>query len=171
MTEYREDDDPTQPPDPGDDATGGGTFKPTPQYTCGQICQGEEGTDQYETCISCVCSDTCSAEGSDLAGSNPPYTCVVLSGHVWTELGCITPTNNGIIVAVTRIFFGIVTTFAILQGIRGGLMINTDDPEKIKEGKGLFISAVTAMIFGALIPIILNFIGIDVLGLGELISL
>ncbi len=150
-------------PPPDVDPVDNSKSSPPPTFTCAEICQGETVNNkpgpQYQNCIRCVCADVTKPDSTNL------------SGNLWTEVGCITPTQNGVVASIMRIFFGIVTAFAIIQAIRGGMMINTDEPEKIKEGKSLFTSAIMAMAFGALIPIILNFIGIDVLGIGQIVNI
>jgi hypothetical protein len=148
--------DPANPIIPGDgDGDGGSSDIPT--LTCEEICSGEEKeSDNYNYCISCIC------EGE------PSGT--VTTGNVWTELGCIDATQNGIIISVMRIFVGVVTGLAIIRFIQAGFMLNTDDPEKIKEGKSIAVSAVAAIAFGALLIVIMNFIGINVLGIGKIVS-
>jgi hypothetical protein len=139
------------------DGDGDGGSSEVPTLTCEEICSGEEkGSDNYNYCISCIC------EGE------PSGT--VTTGNVWTELGCIDATQNGIIISVMRIFVGVVTGLAIIRFIQAGFMLNTDDPEKIKEGKSIAVSAVVAIAFGALLIVIMNFIGINVLGIGKIIS-
>jgi hypothetical protein len=111
----------------------------------------------HKSCCKCVCGDE-NCGGSDF------------TENVWTELGCIKATENGIIVAVMRVFIGVVTGLAVIRFIQAGIMLNTDDPEKIKEGKSIAISAVAAIVFGALIPIILNFVGIKILDIGAIFA-
>lgn len=152
-------------PDPNPNGNGSGNNPPPIQLTCAEICDGERidtdgdgETDQdgphYSSCIGCICAG--SSDSTDF------------SGNVWTELGCITATQEGLTVAVMRIFIGIVTGIAVIRFIQAGIMLNTDDPEKIKEGKSIAMSAVAAVIFGALMPILLNFIGLDILGIGRI---
>lgn len=126
------------------------------KLTCIEICEGEEG-ERLTQCLVCVC------DGDNYEGTK-------LSQNIWTELGCIEATLGGIIIAVMRVFFGVVTGLAIIRFIQAGFMLNTDDPEKIKEGKSIAVSAVAAIIFGAMIPILLNFVGLDILGIGELFT-
>ena len=110
--------------------------------TCDEVCAGENDN----------CGDCCTA------------------GNVWTEIGCISPTQNGVVIAVMRVFIGIVTGLAVLRFAQAGFMLNTDDPEKIKEGKSIAVSAVIAIIFGTMIIVILNFIGVDILRIGQIIK-
>ena len=86
--------------------------------SCSDYCEDEKGTGQYEPCKACVC------DGEDN-----------LTNNVWTEIGCITATEEGIIVAIMRVFFGVATSIAVLRFVQAAFMLNTDDPEKIKEGK------------------------------------
>lgn len=92
-------------------------------------------------------------------------------GNFWTELGCITPTQKGIVAAILRIFIGVITAIVIIRLIQAGMLFNTDDPDKINEAKSIATSAIISLIFGAMIPIILNFIGVDILGLGQILGI
>jgi hypothetical protein len=127
----------------GDPGTGDDGSEPgLPQtLSCDQICEGEDPA--CETC----CGD----------------------GGTWTEVGCITATQSGIIAAVMRIFIGIVTAIAVLRFIQAGIMFNTEDPDKIKEAKSIATSAVVALILAGTLPVILNFVlDVDVLGIGKI---
>lgn len=106
-------------------------------------------------CLRCVCSGDAWTE----------------TGHVWTEIGCITPTQKGVVLAVMRIFIGVITGVAVIRFIQAGFMLNTDDVEKIKEAKGIATDAIIALIVGAMIPIILNFVGLDILGIGKIVNI
>ncbi|MBN2015421.1 hypothetical protein JW766_01175 [Candidatus Dojkabacteria bacterium] len=161
-----QDSDPTPPgPSPGP----GGSELPS-TLTCEEVCRGEDG-EMNEACCLCVCSwkgenptCACSADGGEASVCNVEMA----DGNIWTELGCINSSEKGIIIAVMRIFVGVVTALAVVRFIQAGIMLNTDDPEKIKEGKSIAVSAIAAVIFGAMIPILLNFIGLDILGIGEI---
>jgi len=142
----------------------------SPKLTCHEICIGEgkdkdgdpktddfEEGEQYASCCSCVCgTDSCP---KDLLSSKD-----IMTGNVWTEVGCINATEKGIVIAVMRIFLGVVTTIALFRFVQAAFMMNTDDPEKIKEGKSIFASAITAIFAAVLMPIVLNFMGIKILG-------
>lgn len=132
----------TPPPNGGNGGSGGGTGLDPIELSDAEKCEGDP---ESGSCTSCYGS-----------------------GGVWTELGCIKATQYGVTVAVMRIFVGIVTGIAVVRFIQAGFMLNTDDPEQIKEGKSIAVSAIMALIFGGMIPLILHFLGVDVLGLGEL---
>ncbi len=109
--------------------------------SCDQVCEGEDP----------ACGTCCSAGGT------------------WTEVGCITATQSGVVAAVMRIFIGIVTAIAVLRFIQAGILFNTEDTEKIKEAKSIATSAVVALIIAGTLPVILNFaLGMDVLGIGNI---
>ena len=135
-------------------SNGNGEQKEPEPMTCGQVCANEG--DMMGACEECICP-----------GGNTGS--IEQTNRVWTELGCISASSNGVILAVMRIFLGIVTGAVILRFIQAGFMMNTDDPEKIKEAKSIVVSAITALIFGAMIAIILNFIGINILDIGDIV--
>lgn len=121
--------------------------------TCAEACEGEEDAGARKECEDC-----CKAGDDAFA-------------NIWTEVGCIRADQAGVIKSVMRVFFGVVTGIALLRFIQAGMMLNTDDPEKIKEGKSVAVSAVAALFFAALLPILMNFIGMDILGIGQLVDL
>ena len=120
--------------------------------SCSDYCEDEKGTGQYEPCKACVC------DGEDN-----------LTNNVWTEIGCITATEEGIIVAIMRVFFGVATSIAVLRFVQAAFMLNTDDPEKIKEGKSIMVSGVIALALAGSLIVLLNFIGMSILGIGNLV--
>ncbi len=137
---------------------GGGGTNIDPQQTCGEMCYGEhDDHDMYWACMNCICQD-----------SNATST--YFTGNVWTEIGCITPTQEGVTIAVMRVFFGIVTGFAVVRFIQAGIMLNTDDPEKIKEGKSIALSALAAIVMAGILPVLMNFVGIEIFDIGELFT-
>lgn len=121
--------------------------------TCGEICVSEGEDEGY--CLECIC-----AGGKD----STEFT-----NNVWTELGCITPTQEGVISAIMRVFFGIVTGVALIRFVQAAIYLNSDDPEKKKEGKSIVMSAMAALALGASLPVVLNFLGIDILGIGSIV--
>ncbi len=175
-----------QDTDPGSGGGGGGSQGGTPriappQYTCAQVCQSEaeeikfvdsnndgimevdigsfRAGPNWQKCLQCVCKNPQNENSLEK------------KGNVWTELGCIEGSQAGLIIFIMRIFVGVVTALAVVRFVQAGFMLNTDDPEKIKEGKSIAVSAVIAIIFGAMIPIILNFIGLDILGIGKIFNI
>ncbi|MDD3646919.1 MAG: pilin [Candidatus Dojkabacteria bacterium] len=133
--------------------------------SCKEICGDETGSNLTD-CCNCVCGNPdCSCPAGDDGEDDCSET---YTGNLWTEVGCITPSDNGIVVAVMRVFVGIVTGLSVVRFIQAGYMINTDDPEKMKEARGIVTSAVIAIAFGIMLPILLNFIGIDILGIGKI---
>lgn len=146
--------------------------QPPPEATCKDLCKGElietggeqipEFNPNYIACCKCVCGNT-DCECSDGGCS--------FTNNVWTEVGCITPTQEGITAAVMRIFVGVITGIAVIRFIQAGVMFNSDDPEKIAEAKSIFWSAIIALVAGGILPLIMNFIGIDILGIGEIFGI
>lgn len=136
---------PDEEDDGNDDNTGSGNVR------CDATCEISGVLD--ENCVNCMCSGG------------------VFSGHVWTEIGCITPTQKGVVAAVLRIFIGVISAIVVIRFIQAGMLFNSDDPDKISEAKSIATSAIIALIFGAMIPIILNFIGVDILGLGQILGI
>lgn len=152
---------------------------PPPEISCKDLCSGE-GTfvdsdndpdtpsvfvsgDQYANCCMCVCGTSDCPD--DLDASRDVFT-----SDVWTELGCISASQEGIVISIMRIFVGAVLGIGLLRFIQAAFMLNTDDPEKIKEGKSIFFSAIMAIVLGVMMPILINFLGLDILGIGELFS-
>jgi len=150
-----------------------------PLITCKDLCMGEgyyvdhdddpttpevfKKGEQYSNCCMCVCDQTeCTDDFEE--------TIRWKTGNIWTELGCINASEKGFVISMMRIFVGAVTGIALIRFIQAGIMLNTDDPEKIKEGKSIFISAVVAIFMSGLMPILLNFLGLDILGIGKLFS-
>jgi hypothetical protein len=155
------------PTDCGSVTGTGPTSLPVPIFSCQDLCKGEGIVDtatgsfkpgeQYSSCCSCVCGvPDCP---TDITVSHRFKT-----NNLWTEVGCINATEKGIVIAVMRIFLGVVTTIALFRFVQAAFMMNTDDPEKIKEGKSIFASAITAIFAAVLMPIVLNFMGIKILG-------
>jgi hypothetical protein len=168
----------------GGGVPGSGTIFPT-QPICEDMCKKKvsnaaggftyqdedpkdpEYADYVKNCCSCVCVvDTVGPHAGE-----PDPTCkgILSAVNVWTEIGCITSTQNGITVAAMRIFVGIVTGLSIVRFIQAGMMYNSDSPEKIKEARSIGLSALAALVFGVSLPIILNFIGIKVFGFTQVI--
>lgn len=142
-------------------------------YVCNQSSMSYESADpDNHGGTDIPCPDVCAAEGGN-AGVCESCMCSGndYSGNLWTEIGCITPTQKGLVAAVLRIFIGIITAIVVIRFIQAGMLFNTDDPDKISEAKSIATSAVIALIFGAMIPIILNFIGVDILNLGQIIGI
>jgi len=138
--------------------------------TCEQECLGE--------CeVLSADGKTCITPGSEFANcckcscGNPDCSTATATGtnNVWTEVGCLTTTQEGIIAAVLRIFIGIATGLAVIRFVQAGIMFNTDDMEKIKEAKEIASSAIVALILGGITPVLINWVlGMDVLGLGSI---
>lgn len=153
------------------------TDDPPPEPTCEDICLGEiDDQEVYRQCCLCICGNTnCSCDLDRLYPETTATKCLSerhsAGQNVWTEFGCIEGSNSGVIMFISRLFVGIITALSVVRFVQAGFMLNTDDPEKIKEGKSIAISALIAMIFGATIPIVLNFIGIDILGIGKLFNI
>lgn len=131
--------------------------RPAVNKTCAANCTGEGSLEKQEKCCECMCGSSC-------ASSNKTAT----TNNIWTEIGCINTSQEGLVIAVMRVFFGVVTGLAVLRFIQAGMMLNTDDMEQIKEAKNIATQAVVALIVGGTIPLVLNFIGVDILGIGNL---
>lgn len=151
-----------QKDDPGITPPGGGSSGPVSgaipeELNPMDICAGEQEGGRHSECCSCVSgNESCSG---DVTGEG-----------VWTELGCISPSQHGIAIFVMRIFFGIVTALAVVRFIQAGILLNSDEPEKIKEGKSIAVSALFALAFAALLPIFLSFFGVNILNLPDLFN-
>lgn len=145
-------------PPVGPGGTGGGTSNPP------NIKPNTKKCEDAEKNLSCSPEDvTCNANNQYLKCLN-----CLNAGNVWTEIGCLEASTVGIATRALQIGMGVIAALVIIRFIQAGFMISSGDPEKIKEGKGIAVSAVAATGFLGGSVIILKFIGVDVLGLQQL---
>ncbi|KXK26790.1 MAG: hypothetical protein TR69_WS6001000811 [candidate division WS6 bacterium OLB20] len=84
---------------------------------------------------------------------------------VWNALGCWDVSLNGIVTRLFQIGIGIIGGVMILRFIQAAIMMQTDNPEQIREAKEIVSSAIIALIVLLGAVVILRFLGINVLGI------
>lgn len=92
--------------------------------------------------------------------------CLRNSNYLWTGVGCMEASLNGLITTIIRIFYGIITALMLLKIIIAGYKFYGGDPEQLKDSKMEIFSAIGAAFALTLGIIALRYIGIDILGLG-----
>lgn len=92
--------------------------------------------------------------------------CLKKSNYLWTGVGCMEASLNGVITTIIRIFYGIITALMLLKIIIAGYKYYGGDPEQLKDSKMEIFSAIGAAFALTLGIIALRYIGIDILGLG-----
>jgi len=94
--------------------------------------------------------------------------CLKNPKNLWTGVGCMEASINGLITTIIRIFYGIITAIMLLKIIIAGYKYYGGDPEQLKDSKAEIFSAIGAAFALTLGIIALRYIGIDILGLGEI---
>ena len=91
-------------------------------------------------------------------------------GHVNTALGCIPIQGTAFIDAILRWGVGIGGGIAFLLMVYAGFLTVTSggDPKRVAAGRELLTAAVSGLILIVLSVILLNFLGINILNLGNL---
>ncbi len=138
---------------------------------------------------SATCSQTCSSKGGVLIDTlngtgngggvvNPNCSggtdccadgdtkCVncVSAGKIYTSIGCIDPSVDGIIVWVIRVAIGLIMAISVFRFIQAAMMFQKADPESVEEAKEILTSAVIALIFALISVPLLQFLGVNILG-------
>ena len=108
-------------------------------------CAGATGLDDKGNCL-----------GPDLTAEG---------AGIYTSLGCIPSTADGIVQSVVRIGIGISGGVALLMLLAGSFMLSTSqgEPKRAGEAKEMITSAVTGLLFIIFSVAILQFIGISLL--------
>jgi hypothetical protein len=94
-------------------------------------------------------------------------------GGVWTAVGCIPQTSEGIISTIMEIGLIIAGAIVLIMILVGAFMLSTSqgDPKKTQEAKELITSAIIGLLFIVFSVTILQFIGVSIIripGFGEL---
>jgi hypothetical protein len=89
---------------------------------------------------------------------------------VYTALGCVSADNKSVVSIIVNIGVGIAGGIALITLVLSGFQISTagGDPKKVQAAKELITSSIAGLCFIMLIVVILNFIGVNVLGLRSL---
>ncbi len=119
-----------------------------------QGCDGfDKDSEEYERCLNCLFED------GDPEGE--------ITGAIWTEIGCVDPSPAGIITRIFQIGLGLMGGIAILRVIQIAYLKQQGDPQKVEEASSMLTSLIAGLILMMLGVIILEFLGINVLGLPE----
>lgn len=102
--------------------------------------------------------------------SKPAYEEGCGEGSVNTAIGCISTSaeaSNGFFSSIMKIFVGLGGGLALLLMLYGVFIVTTSAgiPDKLKEGSEIITSAIAGLIFVLLSVVLLNLIGINILGL------
>ena len=90
---------------------------------------------------------------------------IVYTDHIYTALGCVDPTQEGVIVRILQIAFGVIGGLIIVRIGQAVLQLQGGkDPEAVKEGTEILWSAMFALILLIFAVIGVNFLGINVFG-------
>jgi hypothetical protein len=84
-----------------------------------------------------------------------------------TAIGPVSTTTAGVTKVIFRLFLSIAGTIALFLIISSGyrLMVSRGNPEQIQHAREQFSSAIIGLLFLVFSLVILQFIGVDVLGL------
>lgn len=126
------------------------------------------------------CTNICASKGGVLssggvgaAQSNSPVYCEIggnPNAGILTALGCIPVSTDGIVNWVVKFAIVVAGGLVVFRIIQGSvvLMTSTGNPEKVQEGKEIISSAVIGVIVIIASVVLLEFIGVNVLGLDNL---
>lgn len=114
-------------------------------------CQALEDTGEVEACVACL-------SRNDADPNN-------IKNFVYTSIGCVDTSRDGVITRVFQIGIGVIGGFAIIQVIRAGYIMQRRDPSSVQEAREMIMSVIYAifMLVGAIV--ILRFVGVNILGL------
>lgn len=147
----------------------------------GYCCQSQYSTVGSSECINAATSATCSPSGSTNftyneasgkcvdAGKNPVFLC--LAGETCdTAIGPITIEPTAFINAILKLVMGIVGGIVVIMTILAGyqVMTSSGDPQKLAATKELIVSIITGVVLIVFSLVLLQAIGIDILGLPPL---
>lgn len=103
-----------------------------------------EPLEDYSRCIQCI--DTCD-------------TCV------YSSLGCIDTTLNGVITTIMRIGLGVLGAVGILRIMQAAILRQSADPKDIQESWDIIMSVIMGAIVLVASSLILRVIGVNILGI------
>lgn len=140
--------------------------------------------DQYESCVKCLYSgDTITQAGIDKrireGVSNPGVSAgdqIIPDNEIFADgkpgfiyseaTGCLETGSPGRMVStILRIALGLMGVLVILRIIQGAITMQKGDPEGFQEGKEIITSALIGLLTLILAAAILNFLGVNLLGL------
>jgi hypothetical protein len=109
----------------------------------------------------------CPADGDDLTIYNEPFADVI-TGRIYNELGCIGTDNTSTVVnTFMRLALGIMGGIVILRIIQGAITMQQGSPESVEEGREIIVAALVGLLVLIFSAAILNFLGINILGIKD----
>lgn len=118
-----------------------------PSNTFVECTEQELSAEEQDACMNCMGSQ-----------ANP-------TGAIWTELGCIDPSPAGLITRIFQIGLGVMGGIALLRTIQIAIAYQSDDPEQVKSAQEMLTSLVAGLILLAGGVVILQFVGVNILGI------
>lgn len=115
-----------------------------PQVACEKL----EDANQEKNCLECVNKNQLNQ-----------------GRYVYTALGCVDTERNGFITRVFQLGLGTIPLIAVGRIMYAAVLMQSQDPAKIQEGRDMVVSAMVALVVLALAIPILQFVGINILGL------
>ncbi len=142
----------------------------------------EDSQGRYRECAKCLYGDPAilgTVEEGNLAISSgtvndgdpiTPYNeplAKPIAGRLYTDLGgCINASSTGSVVnTIVRVALGVMGGIVILRIIQGALTMQKGDPEGFQEGRDVITSALIGLLLLIFSAALLNFLGINILGL------
>jgi len=89
--------------------------------------------------------------------------CLLGGTNVWTAIGCVDTSQTGITTRLLQIGLGIIGGVMIVRIMQGAIMLQTENPEQIKEAREILLSTVIALIVMVGALVILRFLGVNIL--------
>ena len=87
------------------------------------------------------------------------------SNFLYTSLGCVDTSRDGLITRLFQIGIGLFGGFMVFRLISAAILRQTNDPAKIQESNEMITSSIIALIVLVGAAVILNFLGINILGI------
>jgi len=109
---------------------------------------------------------------SDATQKSACETCATNNNGVWTAIGCITTDPNNLLGSILRLGLGLAGGIAFLLILFGGLQIMTSagNPEQLNAGRELISSAIIGLILVLFSIFLLQFIGVNIIGIPGFVS-
>jgi hypothetical protein len=116
----------------------------------------QSALDEYNACAACI-------NGTAISTSTG-VTPTARAGFVYTSFtGCLDVSRDGIITRIFQIGIGLIGGAMVVRIIQAAFMMQTDNPEKIREAREIIGSAIIALLVLVGAITILRFLGINVL--------
>lgn len=117
-------------------------------------------------------AQTCDICGKCVGQQPPPewdrcMQCVQKGDYKWTALGCLPTSPGGFTQAALRVLIFLVGGIAFLALLYGGfvLLSSRGNPDRLEQGKGVLLKAITGLLLTLFAVFILKFIGVEILTL------